>query len=83
MYTPGSKPSAPDWRDDTNCGGGLHFSPTPMQAQAYAEDATRFLAVGVKVADLRPIPGGTAKCKAPRVVRACVEVDIDGKPVPA
>jgi hypothetical protein len=80
-YEPGSKPSAPDWRDDHDCGGGLHFSPTPFQAQAYAEEATRFLAVGVKLADLRPIPGGTAKCKAPRVVRACVEVDIDGKPV--
>jgi hypothetical protein len=39
--------------------------------------------VGVRVADLVPIYGqdATAKCKAPRVVRACVEVDIDGKPV--
>ena len=80
-YTPGTKPSAPDWRDNNDCGNGLHFSPSPTQALAYAEDATRFLAVGVKVADLRPIPGGTAKCKAPRVVRACVEVDIDGRPV--
>ena len=81
-YKPGSKPVAPDWRDNTECGGGLHFSPSPTQALAYHNAVTeRFLAVGVKVADLRPIPGGTAKCKAPRVVRACVEVDIDGRPV--
>ncbi len=80
-YSPGSKPSAPDWRDDDGCGGGLHFSPTPHHALAYYPDATRFVAVGVKVADLRPIPGGTAKCKAPRVVRAAVAVDIDGNKV--
>jgi hypothetical protein len=82
-YAPGTKPSAPDWRDDDECGRGLHFSPSPTQALAYDDEATRFLAVGVKLADLRPLSGGTAKCKAPRVVRACVEVDIDGKPVSA
>jgi hypothetical protein len=80
-YSPGAKPKAPDWTTDNNCGGGLHFSPSPTQALAYHEEATRFVAVGVKVADLRPIPGGTAKAKAPSVVRACIEVDIDGKPV--
>ena len=84
-YTPGTKPAAPDWRDNNNCGGGLHFSPTPHQAQAYHQaDTVRFLAVGVKVDDLRPInDGGTAKCKAPKVVRACVEVDIAGDPIKA
>jgi hypothetical protein len=80
-YSPGAKPKAPDWTDDNGCGGGLHFSPSPTQALAYHEEATRFVAVGVKVADLRPIPGGTAKAKAPAVVRACREVDLDGKPV--
>ena len=81
-YTPGTKPVAPDWRDNNECGEGLHFSPSPTQALAYHNaDTVRFLAVGVKVDDLRPIPGGTAKCKAPRVVRACVEVDIDGNPI--
>ena len=77
-YTPGTKPSDPDWYDDNKCGHGLHFSPTPGQALAYMRNATRFVEVGVKVTELRPIPGGTAKCKAPRVVRACREVDIDG-----
>jgi hypothetical protein len=80
-YSPGAKPTAPDWRDNNACGGGLHFGPTPRHAKDYHRSATRFVAVGVRVSDLRPIPGGTAKAKAPRVVRACVEVDIDGKPV--
>ena len=80
-YSPGTKPTAPDWRDNNDCGNGLHFSPTPFHALAYHPEATRFVAVGVKLTDLRPIPGGTAKCKAPRVVRACREVDIDGNEV--
>jgi hypothetical protein len=80
-YQPGSLPSCDDWIDNNSCGGGLHFSPLPIQALSYHPTATRFLAVGVAVSDLRPILGGTAKCKAPRVVRACVEVDIDGNPV--
>ena len=79
-YRPGATPSAPDWRDDHECGGGLHFSPHPWQAHEYMPDATRFVAVGVAVADLRPILGATPKCKAPRVVSPCVEVTIDGTP---
>ena len=80
-YSPGSLPACDDWLDDHECGGGLHFSPWPRQSRDYYRQATRYLAVGVALADLRPIPGGTPKCKAPRVVRACVEVDIDGKAV--
>ena len=80
-YTPGSTPEATDWADHAACGQGLHFGPTPAHALAYLPDATRFVAVGVELATLRPIPGGTAKCKAPKVVRACVEVDLDGNEV--
>ena len=80
-YSPGALPSCDDWSDDNECGGGLHFSPTPVQALAYHGEATRFVAVGVAVADLRPILGSTPKCKAPRVARACVEVDINGREV--
>ena len=80
-YTPGSTPEATDWADNAECGQGLHFGPTPAHALAYLPDATRFVAVGVELATLRPIPGGTAKCKAPKVVRACVEVDLDGNEV--
>ncbi len=79
-YRPGATPSAPDWRDDHECGGGLHFSPHPWQAGEYMPDAPRFVAVGVAVADLRPILGAIPKCKAPRVVSPCVEVKIDGTP---
>jgi hypothetical protein len=79
-YSPGATPSAPDWSANNHCGGGLHFGPTPMHARYYHEDATRYLACPVAVADLRPILGGTAKCKAPRVLApGCVEVDLDGR----
>src|SRR5690606_11764089 len=85
-YAPGTLPSCGDWDDTDSCGGGLHFGPTPAHALAYNRDAVKFLACGVDVSTLRPInghPTDTAKCKAPRVVRACVEVDIDGKAVSA
>jgi hypothetical protein len=78
-YSPGAKPYSPDWSDTDDCGGGLHFGPTPVHAMAYFSTATKFVAVGVKVSELRVITGTTPKAKAPRVVRACIEVDIDGK----
>jgi len=78
-YSPGALPKAADWRDDHECGGGLHFSPTPVEALAYHLEATRFVAVGIAVADLRPILGDIPKCKAARVVAACREVTIDGE----
>ena len=81
-YAPGETPEASDWRDDASCGGGLHFSPTPRQASEYLEGATRWVKVGVELATLRPIlDGGAPKCKAPKVVVPCVEVDINGEPV--
>jgi hypothetical protein len=80
-YSPGSKPSCDDFTDEDCCGGGLHFGPTPAHALAYLDSATKFLACGVRVSEIRPITGGTAKCKVPRVVRACVQVDINGKAV--
>ena len=80
-YSPGTLPTCDDWSDDSECGGGLHFSPSPMEASAYYPEATRFLAVGVAVDTLRPILGSTPKAKAPCVVTACREVDIDGREV--
>ena len=80
-YSPGKKPSCDDFEDTDSCGNGLHFGPTPRHARTYFEQATKFVAVGVKVSELRPITGDTAKCKAPKVVRACVEVNIDGEAV--
>ena len=81
-YAPGKAPEAPDWRDDASCGGGLHFSPTPRQASYYLRGATRWVKAGVELATLRPIlDGGAPKCKVPKVVVPCVEVDINGDPV--
>ena len=80
-YSPEATPEAPDWRANNMCGNGLHFSPLPMDALRYHSEATRFVAVGAAVADLRPILGGPPKAKAPRVVVACREVTIDGVPV--
>ena len=76
-YAPGSTPSAPDWNARPECGHGLHFSPTPIEAMRYHPEATRFVAVGVWVDELVPILGDTPKCKAPRVVVPCREVTID------
>ena len=78
-YSPGSTPEAPDWQPTKACGGGLHFSPSPVQSRGYYPTATRYLECGVALADLVPLDSD--KCKAPRVVRPCVEVDINRKPV--
>ena len=83
-YAPGSTPTAPDWQPTKLCVQGLHFSPTPRQAQAYNHapaTVAKYVACGIAVADL--IPLGSDKCKAPRVVRACVEVDLDMRPIQA
>ena len=82
-YSPGSMPEAPDWRADDQCGGGLHFGPTPRHARDYQPRASRFVEVGVRLDEMRPIAsdGTVAKCKARRVVVACREVTIDGAPV--
>ena len=80
-YSPGSLPTALDWRDDHKHGGGLHFSPWPWQALEYHPGATRFVAVGVAIETLRPLVDGTPQCKVPHVVVACREVTIDGAEV--
>ena len=80
-YAVGSTVTAPDWRSDHSCGGGLHLSPHPEQALAYRPDAARMLLVEVDLADLSPIPslasGDAAKCKV-RACRVLREVALDG-----
>ena len=45
LYQPGSTPAADDWDGDAReCGGGLHFSPTPTMAMEFHADAKRFAA---------------------------------------
>jgi hypothetical protein len=82
-YSPGATPEAPDWKPGNFCGNGLHFGPTPAHALAYHPEATKFMEAKVALADLATLTGGgTAKCKAPRVVAPLVEVDINGVRVP-
>lgn len=81
VYAPGAELEAPDWRDNNFCGRGLHFSPRTWEARRYHPKSTRFVAVEVDVADLRPLPGFAPKAKAPRC-RVLYEVNIDGQPVP-
>ena len=78
-YSPGALPTCLDWNPNNDCGGGLHFGPTPTHALAYHEGATKFVRVGIALETLNPILGSTAKCKAPSVITPCVEVDLDGK----
>ena len=77
LYPIGETVTAPDWRDDHECGGGLHASPHPHQALHYYPGAERMLEVTVPLADLRPIPGRVAKAKA-RMVTVVREVALDG-----
>ena len=77
-YKVGSEVVCPDWRDDSECGGGLHVSPTPSQAAQYADDNPRFLECRVAVEDIRCIDTSKVKCKRLTVVR---EVDRWGDPL--
>lgn len=77
-YLPGSMPFAPDWEDTTECGAGLHFSPTPHLTSVYCYPK-RYMAC-------RILPGEAVtlgdKIKAYRVMPpGCVEVDILGREI--
>jgi hypothetical protein len=84
-YEPGSTPEAPDWDGGKQeCGGGLHFSPSPMHAAAFwpfdRRNNVRFVACPVRVDQLAIHPGGMQpdKVKAPRVCNPVFEVDVHG-----
>jgi hypothetical protein len=81
-YQVGTTVTAQDWRDNHDCGGGLHISPRPDQARRYrnGEDGTRYLRVAAPLADLRPIEADKAKARS---VRVLAEVDIDACDLPA
>ena len=82
-YKPGTKPKAPDWDGGgAECGGGLHFSPSPHHALEFNPEATRFVGCPVLVSEIVVHPNGVypSKVKAPRVYGKCFEVDLDGNP---
>jgi hypothetical protein len=73
-YEVGCEVVCSDWRDDNECGGGLHLGPSTHHATAYRTDAKRWVRVDVALDDLRPILVGTPKCKV-RSCRVVAEVD--------
>jgi hypothetical protein len=84
-YAPGLVPEACDWDGGKEeCGGGLHFSPTPTGGLAFDAEATRFIACPVAVVDMRP-PQNTDRCpgkiKAWRCCGSVHEVCRDGRPI--
>jgi len=87
VYAPGTTPEAIDWDGGmVECGGGLHFSPSPRSTLEFATDAVKFVACPVRLSDMRP-PKETdlypAKIKARCVACPCFEVDRWGDPVAA
>ena len=84
-YKPGSIPVAPDWDGGENeCGGGLHFCPSPYMAKSFFDTATRFMACPIKVKDLRK-PAINDQYPTKIKARCCCapiwEVDISGEKI--
>lgn len=81
FYRPGETPSAPDWDGGAaECGGGLHFSPTPAMALEFNSGAKRFVACPVRLADIAVHPDGEypQKVKARGCCAPVWEVDRRG-----
>lgn len=80
-YAPGATPIAGDWDGGkAECGGGLHFSPTPEQALSF-HDGKKFAACYVRLSDMRSPHDGDQypeKIKAKGCCAPCVECDIHG-----
>lgn len=80
-YAPGSNPIADDWHERRECGGGLHFSPTPVHADKYVGEgevtmgSRRYLACTIPASEAVPLDD---KIKARRVLKS-VEVDRFGR----
>jgi hypothetical protein len=77
-YWPGTDPECDTWRDDHDCGGGLHACTTAWMALDHYREATRFVEVTAPVDTLRPIDNTKAKMPTVHVLR---EVTRDMKPV--
>ena len=76
-YTVGSRVKAPDWDPVPYCGYGLHACPSPAIAARYNQEATRFVRVRAKLADLVVLDD---KVKAPALTVVC-ECDRYGEPL--
>jgi hypothetical protein len=84
LYQPGETQCAPDWDPDPKreCGGGLHFSPSPRHTLQFNGGAEKFVACLVPIDTILVHWDGSypEKVRAPATTK-CWEVDIDGKPV--
>ena len=84
VYLPDTTPSAPDWDGGKEeCGGGLHFSPSPAAARAFNPKAKRYVACPVRLSEIAVHPNANypEKVKAKEVCAPVWECDIYGKPV--
>jgi hypothetical protein len=82
LYAPGTVPVAPDWDGGkAECGGGLHFSPTPGHAREFHDSAKRYCACPVALKDIVVHPDGSMpqKVKAKGCCAPVWECDVDGK----
>jgi hypothetical protein len=83
QYVIGETPAAPDWDGGKReCGGGLHFSPTPRHAEKFGGEG-RYIACPVLVSELCVHPDGMypQKVKAPGCCAPIWEVDVDGNAI--
>ncbi|MEN6532151.1 MAG: hypothetical protein ABFD89_00715 [Bryobacteraceae bacterium] len=81
-YLPGTTPAAPDWDGGkAECGGGLHFSPSPAMALEFYPGAVKFAACPVRLKDIAIHPDGDypRKCKASGICKPIYEVDREGE----
>ena len=84
FYTPGSKPSAPDWDGGkAECGGGIHASCHPTAALYFNSTAKKFVALPVRLKDFKPYPNAQYpdKVKFQKVYGQIWEVDREGKKI--
>jgi len=86
LYQPGESQRDPLWdpNPERECGGGLHFSPSPRHTLKFAAGAKKFVAVLVPLSTILVHWGGEfpEKVRAPET-RGCWEVDINGKRIAA
>ena len=84
FYTSGGKPQAADWDGgEAECGGGLHFSPSPIHTLKFNSAAKHFMACPLKVSQIKVHKNAKypEKIKAAGVCAAIWEVDICGKAI--
>jgi hypothetical protein len=81
LYAPGTTPACNDWDGiKRECGGGLHFSPSPSGAKNYNPSAKKFVACPVELTQIVVHQNAQYpdKVKAPRVAKPIYEVDMWG-----